>query len=69
MKDDLLRSAVSIVAGFLVFWYAGAMSDFFPFLADDYAVRAVGFTGLLLCVVMVVCTCWIICVIQGERKE
>lgn len=66
MKKDLLRNAVSIVVGFIAFWYAGAMMDFLPFIGNDPAVKAIGFTGLLLCIVIVVCTCWILESIQKK---
>lgn len=68
MKEDLVRNAVSIIVGFVVLWYAGAMFDFLPFLGDDFAVRAIGFTGLLICAVIVVCTCWIINIIKKNKK-
>ena len=59
MEKDTLRIVASIVIGYVVLWYAGAMFNFFPFLGDD-AVSAIGFTGLLICLVIVACTCWII---------
>lgn len=67
MKNSLVKNAVSILFGFILFWYAGAMLDFFPFIGDDFAVRAIGFTGLLLCAVVVVCTCWIINTIKKNK--
>ena len=60
MKNDLLRTAISIIVGYFLLWYAGAMLNFFPFVGDDLAIRAVGFTGLLICLIIVLCTCWII---------
>ena len=60
MGKDIFRIAVSIVIGYIVLWYAGAMYGFFPFLGDDFAVRAIGFTGLLICFVIVACAYWII---------
>lgn len=59
MEKDRYRIAVSIVIGYIVLWYAGAMFSFFPFLGDD-AVSAIGFTGLLICLVIVACACRII---------
>ena len=44
--------AIAIVIGFIVLWYCGAMLDFFPFTADIFAVKAIGYTGLLLCIVI-----------------
>ncbi|MPM96061.1 hypothetical protein SDC9_143217 [bioreactor metagenome] len=62
----MTRNAVSIIIVFFVLWYCGAILDFLPFLGDDFAVRAIGFTGLLICVVIVVCTCWIISEIKKK---
>lgn len=59
MEKDMFRIALSIIISYIALWYAGAMFGFFPFLGDD-AVSAIGFTGLLLCLVIVACTCWII---------
>ena len=59
MEKDTLRILASIVIGYVVLWYAGAMFNFFPFLGDD-AVSAIGFTGLLICLVIVACACWIV---------
>lgn len=63
--SNMIRNAVSLIGGFVVLWYVGAMFDFFPFLGDDFAVRAIGFTGLLICAILVICTCWVI----GEIKK
>lgn len=48
MNKDV-RNALGLIAGYIVLWYVGAMLNFFPF-------GAVGFTGLLLCIVFVICT-------------
>lgn len=69
MKFDLLREASAIIIGFIVLWFAGAMFDFLPFIADDLSIRAIGFTGLLICVVLVICTCRIIREIRENTKE
>lgn len=66
MNKELLRNSISIIIGFIVLWYCGAMIDFFPFIGDDFAVRAIGFTGLLICAVIVICTRWIISVIKKK---
>lgn len=58
--------AIAIVIGFIVLWYCGAMLDFFPFTADIFAVKAIGYTGLLLCIVIVGCTHWIISEIKKK---
>lgn len=60
MEKDMLRIAVFILISYIVLWYAGAMFSFFPFLGVDDAVSAIGFTGLLICIVIVACACWII---------
>ena len=54
------REIAAIIIGFIALWFAGAMLNFFPFMADDLSIGAVGFTGLLLCIVIVLCTCRII---------
>ncbi|MGN0251713.1 MAG: hypothetical protein ACI4EH_10195 [Oliverpabstia sp.] len=59
MKKHMLRTAIFIVIGYFLLWYVGAMFNFLPFLGGDFAVRAIGFTGFLLCLVIVTCTCWI----------
>ncbi|HBA50848.1 MAG TPA: hypothetical protein DCZ91_24240 [Lachnospiraceae bacterium] len=60
MEKDILRIAISIIIGYVVVWYIGAMFNFFPFYADDLSIRAIGFTGLIICLVIVGCACWII---------
>ena len=47
------KNAIAIILGYIVLWFAGAMLNFLPF-------GEVGFTGLLLCIVLVVCACWIV---------
>ncbi len=68
MKDTV-RNALCIVIGFVVLWYAGAMFNFFPFMGDDLAIRAVGFTGLLIILVVIICTCWIIETIRKNHDK
>ncbi|MCI8695559.1 MAG: hypothetical protein HFH99_02065 [Lachnospiraceae bacterium] len=62
---DVERYAILIIIGYLVLWYAGAMFSFLPFLGDS---AVVGFTGLLIVIVIVICTCWIIDTIQKKDK-
>ncbi len=57
--DKNLKNALALVVGYIVLWYAGAMFNFFPFLGDS-----AGYTGLLLCGVLAVCTCRV-----GERQN
>ena len=59
MKSHIKR-AIAIAAGFIVLWYAGAMVNFFPFAGNDLVSGGMGSTGLLVCVVLVICTCWIV---------
>ena len=42
------RNAVCILVLYLVLWYVGSMFGFFPFIANDLAIAAVGFAGLLI---------------------
>ena len=67
LKNDILRIAISIIVGYFVLWYAGAMFNFLPFFGDDLTLRAVGYTGLLMCLVIVLCTCWIINEIKKNK--
>ena len=62
---DVERYAILIIIGYLVLWYAGAMFSFLHFLGDS---AVVGFTGLLIVIVIVICTCWIIDTIQKKDK-
>ena len=47
---DVERYAILIIIGYLVLWYAGAMFSFLPSLGDS---AVVGFTGLLIVIVIV----------------
>ena len=49
--DKNLKNALALVVGYIVLWYAGAMFNFFPFLGDS-----AGYTGLLLCWALAVCS-------------
>ena len=62
--DKNLKNALALVVGYIVLWYAGAMFNFFPFLGDS-----AGYTGLLLCGALAVCTCWAIDEIRKLRPE
>ena len=64
-----VRNALCIIVGSVVLWYAGAMFNFFPFMADNPTIRTVGFTGLLIALVIVICACWIIETIRKNCKE
>ena len=67
MEKDVIRIALSIIAGFFVLWYCGAMFNFFPFFGNDSVLNAIGFTGLLICAVIAGCACWIVCEIKKNR--
>lgn len=55
------RKMAAVTVGFIIAWYAGAMVNFFPFsIAGDLTVNAIAYTGLLVCVVMVLCVGWIV---------
>lgn len=60
---DMERYALLIVIGYIVLWYVGV--SLFPLLGDSLNV---GFTGLLIVIVIVICTCWIIDTIQKKDK-
>lgn len=62
--DKNLKNTLALVVGYIVLWYAGAMFNFFPFLGDS-----AGYTGLLLCGALAVCTCWVIDEIRKLRPE
>lgn len=64
IMKDIERNAICMIVMYIVLWYAGAMIDFFPFIGDD----AVGFTGLLIVIVIVMCTCWIIDTIRKQGR-
>ncbi len=60
------RFILGVAVGALAAYYAGAMFNFFPFLADDFAVRAIGFGTLIVCIVVAVCTSLIISKIEKK---
>lgn len=64
------RKLAAVVVGFVILWYAGAMLDFFPFsIANDMSINAVAYTGLLVCVVTVLCAGWIVEEIHRASKD
>ncbi len=65
---EISRNAICMIVVFVILQYAGAMFGYFPFIANDLAIRAVEFTGLLIAIVVVTCTCWVIHVIQNKNK-
>lgn len=51
------RFVLYVIVGVIAAYYVGAMLNFFPFLADDLEIRAIGFCTLIICTVIAVCTC------------
>lgn len=51
-----VRFVLSVMIGVIGAYYVGAMFDFFPFIADDFAVRAIGFCTLIICTVVAIGT-------------
>jgi accessory gene regulator protein AgrB len=55
--NDKTRFVLSVIVGVIVSYYAGAMYSFFPFnfIRND-SVGAVGFSTLIICTVIAICT-------------
>lgn len=61
MKNQKMRLIIGVVLGVVVLFYIGAMFGFFPFtICDDLVIRAVAFCTLIICLVIAVCTFFII---------
>ena len=61
MKNQKMRLIIGVVLGVVVLFYIGAMVGFFPFtISDDLVIRAVAVCTLIICLVIAVCTCFII---------
>ena len=61
MEKKKIRLIVGTVLGAVALFYTGAMFGFFPFtICDDLVIRAVAFCTLIICLVISVCTCFII---------
>lgn len=61
MKNQKMRLIIGVVLGVVVLFYIGAMFGFFPFtICDDLVIQAVAFCTLIICLVIAVCTCFII---------
>lgn len=65
---DIERNAICLVVGFIILWYAGAMFNFFPFIGGDLTINAVGYTGFMVVIVIVICTCWIVDTIRNKSE-
>lgn len=61
---DIKRTAIAMIILYVVLWYAGAMFNFLPFVGETAAV--VGFTGLLIVIVIAVCT---LCIVEAIQKK
>ena len=60
MESKMTKIIVGVIIGVIIAYYIGAMFNFFPFIADDLTIRAIGFCTLIICVVIAICTCIII---------
>ena len=61
MKNQKMRLIIGVVLGVVVLFCIGAMFGFFPFtICDDLVIQAVAFCTLIICLVIAVCTCFII---------
>ncbi len=65
---EIGRYVTGTMIGYIALWYAGAMFNFFPFGGRDFILAAVGFTGFLITITIVLCACWIIQTIQNDGK-
>lgn len=54
-----VKFVLKIMIGAFLAYYLGAMIDFGIFMADDFAVRAIGYCTLVICTVIAICTCYI----------
>lgn len=68
MEKRKISMIVGVVIGVVVLFYVGAMFDFFPFVADDLVIRALGFCTLIVCLVVTICSCMFLDFI-GKNKE
>lgn len=64
----LMRFVLLTIVGFVIGYYAGGMTNFFPFLGD-MTIRATGFCSLIVCTVVAICTYIIIKKIDETNKK
>lgn len=50
---------IGVFIGVIIAYYIGAMMGFAPFIADDLVISAIGFSTLIISMVIAVCTCFI----------
>lgn len=61
MEKMKIRLIIGVMIGVVVLFYICAMFGFFPFtICDDLVIRAVAFCTLIICLVIAVCTFFII---------
>ena len=58
---------LGVVVGVIAAFYIGGMCNFFPFIADDFAVREIGFCTLIVCALVAICTYLIISKIEKKN--
>ncbi len=58
------RNILALIVGYTALWYAGAMLNFFPFSGDS-----AGYTGLLLCAALALCSGWIVDELRRTGKR
>ena len=56
MKDKV-KFIASIIIFVTIAFYIGAMFNFFPFIADDLTICAIGYCTLIICTTIAICTC------------
>ena len=64
-EKKIIRLIVCVIVCVIAAYYAGAMFNFFPFIAGDLTISAIGLCTLIICVVIAVCTC----IILSHKKE
>lgn len=60
MENNKISLIIGVGIGVIALFYMDAMFDFFPFIADDLVIRALGFCTLIIGLVIAVCTCLIL---------
>lgn len=66
---NALKFVLSVIGGAVVAFYVGAMFGFFPFFANNLMIRAVGFSTVIICAVIAICTCIIVKKIEKGNNE
>lgn len=50
------RFVICVILLVILAWYIGAMVNFLPFYSDDLTISAIGFSTLIICTVLALCT-------------